>query len=79
MTAGELIGCIAVIIWLLGIGGLAHVIPRWLEEDNFIQMLTVMAPERVSILMALVIVSWPVSMPALIIMKAMNEKKERGT
>lgn len=75
MTIGELIGCVVVVVWLVGAGLLAHAIPKWLEENDITQMGMVMMPELISVVMAIVIASWPVSMPALIIMKKMKERQ----
>lgn len=74
MTPGELLGCIALVVWLVGTGVIAHLIPKVLEENDFTQMLMALEPERVSLLLALIAVSWPVSIPALIVMTAAKGK-----
>lgn len=74
MTIGELLGCIAIVAWLAGVGLMAHFVPEVLEENDFTQMAMNMEPERVSVLLALVTVSWPISVPALIVMKAMKDR-----
>lgn len=75
MTIGELIGCIIVVVWLAGAGALAHVIPKLLEENDFTQMAMAMEPERVSVLMAICVVSWPITLPALLVMKMAKERQ----
>lgn len=74
MTPGEIIGSVALLVWLAGIGGLAHAVPKWLAEDDYLAIGMQMMPERVAVVMGIVIVAWPVSMPALIVMKAMRER-----
>lgn len=73
MSIGEVVGCLLVLGWLLGVGLLAHAVLGWLAEDDFISLAMQIAPERVAILMAMTVVSWPLSIPALAVMKLMKE------
>jgi hypothetical protein len=77
MTATDWVGCIAVIVWLSGVGVLAHAIPAALKaaEDPFIDTAMSIFPEGVAVLMSIVIVSWPLSVPALIIMMPSRKKR----
>jgi hypothetical protein len=70
MSIGELLLSAAVVGWFLGIGLLAHAIPKWLEDNDFTQMVMVLEPERLSVLMALFVVAWPVAIPVAALMQS---------
>jgi hypothetical protein len=78
MTLSEWAFVVCSVGWLVGVGLLADAFPRWLEDGDVpdaIRIALSMFPENVGVLMAIVIVSWPVSIPCLIVMQAKGEKK----
>lgn len=77
MGIGDWIGCILFVVWLIGVGLLAHLIPSALAEDDFLSVAMGLEPERISVLMALFVVSWPVSGPFLAVMMARAKRKEK--
>jgi hypothetical protein len=74
MTWSQLIVSVAVVGWLLGVGALAHLLPKALAEDDFMSIAMGLEPERISVFSAIVIVSWPLSIPVMIMMKRRKEK-----
>lgn len=76
LTATDWVGCSAVIVWLSGVGALAHVIPAALKaaKEPFVDAAMALFPEKVALLMSLVIVSWPLSVPALTAMTLLRKE-----
>lgn len=80
MSALEGIGIGCLLVWLLGVGLLAHAIPVWLRDDeempDYVRAGIAFFPERVAVLLAFVIVGWPLAVPALILMQKAKEKEK---
>jgi hypothetical protein len=76
LTTADWFGCTGVIVWLSGVGLLAHAIPVVLkaEDDPFIDTAMELFPERVALVMSLVIVSWPLSVPSLAAMRVSRKR-----
>lgn len=76
LTATQWVECTSIVVWLAGIGLLAHTVPVVLkqeaEHDPFIDTGLSMFPERAALAISLVIVSWPLSVP---VMSCMSRKR----
>ncbi|MET9436951.1 hypothetical protein [Streptomyces sp. NPDC006551] len=58
------IAAAAFVLYLAGIGGLAHLWPYVIRRDARLQLATDVNPIAVSLLLALVTVAWPGTLPA---------------
>jgi hypothetical protein len=79
MSFVDWIFMICVVGWLCGVGLLAHAVPVWLRDPKMPDIMRIgisMFPERVALAMAVVVVSWPMSMPVLIVMSKARDRKE---
>ena len=68
------------VVWFIGVGVFAHAVPHMLDSDEMPDVVRIgisRQPERVAVLMAIVVVSWPLSVPALTVMMKVRQKKEK--
>lgn len=65
------------LIWLVGVGLLAHAFAALVEDEmpDYIRIGISLFAERIAVVAALVIVSWPLSMPCLWIMWKNKRRK----
>jgi hypothetical protein len=78
MSWAEAVLLIPVVVWLLGVGLLAHALPRIMAEDDFLSIAMGLEPERVSVAGAIAIVGWPVTLPVLWVMVYRKKRKDKG-
>lgn len=71
-------GSAALVVWFLGVGLLAHAVPRFLQSDevpDYVRVIISMFTEAVAVPMEIVIVGWPITIPALVLM-GLRKRKE---
>jgi hypothetical protein len=72
MSLVDLTYVIVMVGWLVGVGLLAHAVPAWLMHDedmpDYFRVAMSVFAERIAVLMAIVIVGWPLTIPVLVVM-----------
>lgn len=78
MSGAQWLGSVALVVWFLGVGLLAHAVPHFLQSDavpDYVRVVISMFTEAFAVPVAIVIVGWPITIPALILIELRKRKK----